>query len=67
MGMWVLGDGEDPSSGDPLVVIHDTPTGMVSINITTDGPIFITPDSADELRNMLGLASGMARGERPPS
>lgn len=65
MAMWTVSEGPDPDNGEPFIVIQTHEAGMLSIHLTKPGTVFITPDTAENVRIKLGAAILAARDQRP--
>lgn len=68
MGVWKVGDSEDPREGETVVTIANTDTGVIAIAISGDSPgiAYVTPDTADRIRIHLSAAINAARSRPAP-
>lgn len=61
MSRWVV---KDDDEGSELAIIEASAlTRTVTVHIPTPDPVAMTPERADQFRNALGLAAGVARGD----
>jgi hypothetical protein len=60
---WPVSDGPDPDDGDPFIVFG-AHVGRVSIHLPDPGPVFVTPEGAENARLRLGSAINAARDAR---
>jgi hypothetical protein len=66
MAMWTVSEGPDPDKGEPFLVFETHDSGMLSFHLTKPGPVFITPDVAENVRIKLGAAILATRSPRTP-
>lgn len=61
MAKFSVSDGVNPGTGEQGFVMESTDTGMVKLSMPTQ-EIYVSPDTAEEIRALLALVIADARG-----
>lgn len=77
MGVWKVGDAEDPRRGEPVFTVANTANGLIALAMPGGSQqfneseavavVFVTPETAERIRIHLSAAINEATGERSTS
>lgn len=65
MAKYSVGDGADPGTGQAALFMKSTELGMVELHMPTS-PVFVSVETAEEIRALLALVIAEARGGHQP-